>query len=283
MMAQCDVCFHRCKLEEGQRGFCGARIASGGQVAAENYGMVTSLALDPIEKKPLARFYPGSLILSVGSWGCNLRCPFCQNAEISQNENAAYWRKTAQRVTPEALADLAEKLRDDGNLGLAFTYNEPLVGWEFVRDTARLVRARGMKTVLVSNGTAELPILEELLPVIDAMNIDLKGFTDEWYSSTLKGSLAQTMRFIENAAPCCHLEITTLVVPGANDGEAEMRRESAWIASLDGGRGRDIPLHISRFFPRYHMTDRGPTDVSRIYRLAEIARESLHYVYPGNC
>ena len=180
-MAECGVCFRHCQLEEGQLGFCGGRIARDGRVEAFNYGRITSLALDPIEKKPLARFYPGSLILSVGSFGCNLRCPFCQNHEISWSEQARRFADTAETIRPEALAELAAETQPRGNLGVAFTYNEPLIGYEFVRDTAKLVREHGMKNVMVTNGTAELAVLEELSPYIDAMNIDLKGFTDRWY------------------------------------------------------------------------------------------------------
>ena len=177
-MAKCEVCFRHCELKEGQTGFCGARICAGGEVRAANYGMLTSLALDPIEKKPLNRFMPGSRILSAGSYGCNLRCPFCQNYEISWSEEVRRSARNAQHVTPEQLAETAVYYRRKGNIGVAFTYNEPLAGYEFVRDTAKLVHEAGMVNVLVSNGTAELPILEEILPYIDAMNIDLKGFTD---------------------------------------------------------------------------------------------------------
>ena len=163
-MATCEVCFRRCELNEGQTGFCGARICAGGAVHAANYGRVTSLALDPIEKKPLRRFRAGSRILSVGSYGCNLRCPFCQNHEISWSAAAMRYADTAELVTPEELARTAAYYRDRGNIGVAYTYNEPLVGYEFVRDTARLVHDAGMVNVLVTNGTAALPVLEELLP-----------------------------------------------------------------------------------------------------------------------
>ena len=167
---------------------------------------------------------------------------------------------------------------------MAFTYNEPLVGYEFIRDTAKLVREAGMVNVLVSNGTAELPVLEEILPYIDAMNIDLKGFTDRYYTQVLGGDRGMVMRFIERAVKSCHVELTTLIIPGENDSEEEMREMCGWIAGLEGqGPGREIPLHISRFFPRFHMTDRGPTSVKKIYRLAEVARETLSYVYTGNC
>ena len=278
-MAVCNVCFRHCDIPEGKTGFCGARKCRGGIVEAANYGRITSLALDPIEKKPLARFHSGSLVLSVGSYGCNLRCPFCQNSDISWSEHAMKFADRAEVITPEELAAAAHRYRTQGNIGLAFTYNEPLIGYEFVRDTAKLVRENGMMNVLVTNGTAELEVLDELLPYIDAMNIDLKGFTDRYYSKILGGDRAMVMRFINHAAGNCHIELTTLIIPGENDSEDEMRELSSWVASLSP----EIPLHISRFFPRFHMTDRNATDVSLIYRLADVAREKLKYVYTGNC
>ena len=280
-MARCDVCFHHCDIPEGRTGFCGARTCEDGQVIAGNYGRVTALALDPIEKKPLRRFHPGSSILSVGSYGCNLRCPFCQNHDISWSAAAKARADQAEAITPEALVELGAGLRSRGNIGLAFTYNEPLVGWEFVRDAAALAHQRGLLNVLVTNGTARLPVLEAIAPHIDAMNIDLKGFTDRYYTRVLGGSLGMVKAFIERAAQLAHVELTTLIVPGENDSEDEMRLLSGWVATLAGGK--HIPLHISRFFPRFHMTDRPPTDVRRVYRLAEVARENLDYVYTGNC
>jgi pyruvate formate lyase activating enzyme len=223
------------------------------------------------------------MILSVGSFGCNLRCPFCQNHDISWSEQARNFAKTAETVRPEELADLAYATRQRGSIGVAFTYNEPLIGYEFVRDTAGLVKAKGLRNVLVTNGTAELAVLEELSPYIDAMNIDLKGFTDRWYSKVLGGDRRQVMAFIEQAVKTCHVELTTLIVPGENDSEAEMRELSRWVARLKNPDGDDVPVHISRFFPRFHMRDRDATDVRTVYRLAEIARESLRYVYTGNC
>ncbi|MBR0366810.1 MAG: AmmeMemoRadiSam system radical SAM enzyme [Clostridia bacterium] len=286
-MARCDVCFRRCDIPEGRRGFCGARKCVDGKVVPDNYGRVTALALDPIEKKPLRRFHPGSMILSVGSYGCNLRCPFCQNHDISWSAEALRYAERAEVVAPEALAEAAQKLVPRGNIGLAFTYNEPLIGWEFARDAARLSRAAGLKNVLVTNGTAELHVLEALAPYIDAMNIDLKGFTERYYSRVLGGDFDMVRAFIARAAQHCHVELTTLIVPGLNDSEDEMRALTAWVASLTDARGKtvgaDIPLHISRFFPRFHMTDRPATDVRRVYRLAEVARERLKYVYTGNC
>ena len=282
-MAVCEVCFRHCRLEEGQLGFCGARTARNGQVVAYNYGRITGLALDPVEKKPLARFCPGSLILSAGSFGCNLRCPFCQNYDISWSEEAKRYAETAETFSPEELVEIALRTRNRGNIGIAYTYNEPLVGYEFVRDTARLAREYGLKNVLVTNGTAELSVLREIAPYIDAMNIDLKGFTDRYYRGVLGGDRAMTMAFIEEAVRTAHVELTTLIVPGENDSEDEMRELSAWVSTLTEPDGESVPLHISRFFPRFHMTDRKATSIRLICRLAEIAREKLDYVYPGNC
>ncbi|MBR4691839.1 MAG: AmmeMemoRadiSam system radical SAM enzyme [Oscillospiraceae bacterium] len=286
-MAVCRVCFRHCEIPEGGLGFCAARTSTEGKVRPADYGAVSALALDPIEKKPLRRFYPGSSILSVGGWGCNLRCPFCQNSEITWSPEARAAAETAEKLTPEELVAAALRCRDRGNIGLAFTYNEPLVSYEFVLDTAKLAHEAGLKNVLVTNGTAELAVLEELGPHIDAMNIDLKGFSEAYYRRVLGGDLAMTLAFIARAVQLCHVELTTLIVPGENDGEEEMRRLSAWIAELRDGEGRpagpSVPLHVSRFFPRFHMRDRAATPVRQVYRLAEIARERLRYVYTGNC
>lgn len=282
-MAKCSVCFRHCDIPEGKLGFCGGRTTRDGRVEAYNYGRITSLALDPIEKKPLARFYPRSRILSVGSFGCNLRCPFCQNHEISWSEQAREFAKTAETLSPEELVDIAEKTQAQGNIGIAFTYNEPLIGYEFVRDTATLAKARGLKNVMVSNGTAELSVWQELKPWIDAMNIDLKGFTDCYYKDVLGGDRPMVMAFIEEAVKTAHVELTTLIVPGENDSEEEMRELSRWVSSLRNPDGEAVPLHISRFFPRFHMQDRPATNVRTVYRLVEVARENLPYVYAGNC
>ena len=278
-MSRCEVCFRHCELKEGATGFCGARICRDGKAIAENYGRITSLALDPIEKKPLNRFFPGSRILSVGSYGCNLRCPFCQNSEISWGDEVKLYREDARVIDPEELVSIALKYKDRGNIGIAFTYNEPLVGFEFVRDTAKLSHEKGLKNVIVSNGTAETDILRRIAPYIDAMNIDLKCFDADTYKNTLGGDFGMTKSFIEEAAKTSHVELTTLIVPGINDSEDMMREEADWIASISD----EIPLHVSRFHPCFHMTDRGPTPVSTVYELAEIAGEKLKYVYTGNC
>ena len=274
MKISCGLCFHHCELEEGQVGACRARTNRAGKIICLNYGKITALALDPIEKKPLRRFRPGTQVLSVGSFGCNLHCPFCQNAGIA----AAGAEIPARDCPPEVLVQEALRLRSRGGIGVAYTYNEPLVGYEYVRDCAALVREAGMYNVLVTNGTAEERSWLELLRLIDAVNIDLKGFAEDWYRR-LGGDLETVKRSIALAAGRCHVEVTTLIVPGENDSEAEMQALSGWLASVSP----EIPLHVSRFFPRYRMTDRQPTPVETVYRLADAAREKLKYVYTGNC
>lgn len=274
MKVVCPICPHACALEEGALGICRARKNEKGSVISINYGKITSIGLDPIEKKPLARFMSGTRILSVGSFGCNLACPFCQNHEIACGS-----AETAVRtVSPEELADMAAGLTTEHNIGVAYTYNEPLVGYEYVRDCAALVHERGLKNVLVTNGFVNPKPLKHLLPLIDAMNIDLKGFTDEFYKK-LGGRLEPVKATIATATKSCHVEVTTLVIPGENDSEEEMQALSAWLAGLNP----DTPLHISRFFPRHLYADKNPTPVETVYRLAEVARNHLNHVYTGNC
>ncbi len=274
MKAVCPICPRRCALEEGQLGFCRARVNHEGTVVCENYGRVTSLALDPIEKKPLKRFHPGAMILSAGSYGCNMDCAFCQNCEISRADaNGASW----EEISPETLVLTAQAYIPKGNFGLAFTYNEPLVGYEFVLDTAKLARKAELSIVLVTNGIILPEPWEKLLPYVNAANIDLKVFSAEGYRR-LGGEFDAVRESISRAAGRIHLELTTLIVPGLNDDAEGMRAEAAWIASLSP----QIPLHLSRFFPRYRMKNQPPTPPETIYRLADIAREHLQYVYTGN-
>ena len=275
MKTKCELCFHHCELDEGQAGLCRARGCRDGEIVSLSYGKLTSLALDPIEKKPLRRVHPGSLILSVGSFGCNLRCPFCQNHESSMAGEGTIQTMTA---SPEQLAAKAAELVPRGNIGVAYTYHEPLIGYEYVWDCAALVHERGLVNVLVTNGTIEAAPWRALLPLIDAVNIDLKGFTDTWYRK-LGGDLDTVKRSIALAAEQCHVEVTTLLVPGENDSVEEIRELACWLAGVDP----NIPLHLSRFFPRYRMMDRSPTPVERVYHLAEEARGYLSYVYTGNC
>ena len=275
MKTRCELCFHHCALDEGQTGFCRARACQDGKIVSLNYGKMTSLALDPIEKKPLRRFHPGSLILSVGSFGCNLRCPFCQNHEISMAGDSGI--QTVE-VSPEQLAAKAAEFVPHGNIGVAYTYNEPLIGYEYVQDCAALIHERGLTNVLVTNGTIEEAPWRALLPFLDAVNIDLKGFTPSWYRR-LGGDLETVKRSIALAAERCHVEVTTLLIPGENDSEEEIRELARWLSSISS----EIPLHLSRFFPRYRMLDRPPTPVEQVYRLTETARRYLSYVYTGNC
>lgn len=273
--AVCKICPHKCRLKEGQEGFCRGRSCRDGKVICENYGKITSIALDPIEKKPLYHFYPGSKILSVGSYGCNLRCPFCQNHEISmiKGEEALYGE-----IGCKDLVYKANELKSKGNIGIAYTYNEPLISYEFVMDCAKLAKEQGLKNVVVTNGyICEEPLLE-ILPFIDAFNIDLKGFSQRFYDK-LSGDLETVKNTIKMAAKHCHVEVTTLIIPEENDKEEEIKALSGWLSGISP----EIPLHITRFFPRWKMTDRDSTPVKTVYRLAEIARRNLKYVYEGNC
>lgn len=275
--AVCHTCPRHCRLSGGASGFCRARREESGSVVAANYGKITSIALDPIEKKPLAFFHPGENVLSIGSFGCNLRCPFCQNDSISQRGVNGVQFQTA---TPLEIADLALKVkRERGNIGLAYTYNEPLVAWEFVRDCAREIHARGMLNILVSNGCAEPSVVEELAPLIDAANIDLKGPSQEFYDwvGGNFNAVCRTIRMLH--ASGCHVEVTTLVVPGRNDLDCDIDAIASFIASIS----RDIPLHVTRFFPRFEMADASPTPVDVVKHLAELARHRLNHVLTGNC
>ena len=273
----CGTCSRHCRLADGSMGFCRARKAEGGRVVAANYGKISSIAFDPIEKKPIAFFHPGSNILSVGSYGCNLRCPFCQNDGISQRDGDEV---PCQTATPAELADLAVRLKDErGNIGLAYTYNEPLVGWEFVRDCAKEIHARGMFNVLVSNGCASDEVIAELAPLIDAANIDLKGPSQDyydWVGGDFK-AVCKTISTLHEAG--CHVEVTTLIVPGRNDSDADLDAIATFIASVSP----EIPLHVTRFFPRWRMMDASPTPVAIIRHLADVARRRLSHVLLGNC
>jgi pyruvate formate lyase activating enzyme len=265
-MSRCRICPHNCDLSANPDGFCGGR---------NNYGKVTALALDPIEKKPLRHFHSGSMILSVGSFGCNMRCGFCQNHHISSCRGGNLPPVTY--ISPQELAEKADELVPQGNIGVAFTYNEPFIGFEYVLDCAEAVHEKGLKNVLVTNGLINAEPLAELLPFIDAMNIDLKGFTDEFYKK-LYGDLDTVKNTIIAASRSCHVEVTTLIIPNENDSAEEITAIAKWLGSID----KNIPWHISRYFPN-HEYNTPAADVSRIYALAKVAREWLVNVYTGNC
>lgn len=275
MKITCRTCPHLCSIDEHKVGLCKARSNQEGKIIPINYGLLTSIALDPIEKKPLMRFHPGSKILSVGSFGCNLKCQFCQNHEISM---ASKEKANARYVPPEDMVMAAVDLVSRNNIGIAYTYNEPLVGYEYVRDCAKLAREKGLKNVVVTNGCFLKEPMNEIMPLIDAFNIDLKGFTNEFYKK-IGGDLEIVKNFIALAAESSHVEVTTLIIPDENDSEEEIENLSKFIAGIDV----NMPLHISRFFPCYKMQDKNPTEVEKVYKLADIARKNLNYVYEGNC
>ena len=251
-------------------------MGRGVDVVPQGYGRITSLALDPIEKKPIARWRPGTTVLSLGSYGCNMSCPFCQNASIAQaGPNEVEWRE----MTPEDVVQAALGLSGRRCIGIAYTYNEPLVNWEFLRDVGKLAHGAGLANVLVSNGMAAPEVLAEVAPLVDAANIDLKCFTDEDYR-TLGGYLDPVKRTIEALAalPGCHLEVTTLVVPGLSDDEGQVEAMARWLASLNP----HIPYHLTRFFPRHRMADAAPTPVATLHELGNVARRHLCDVLLGN-
>ena len=268
---KCLLCPHFCTISEGRTGRCGVRTNREGTLYADSYGCVTSVALDPIEKKPLYHFHPGKKIVSIGSYGCNLRCLFCQNYNISiEYKNTGY-----ERFTPDLVAEVAGLAVQDGNIGVAYTYNEPLIGYEFVKDCAYAIRTKGQKNVLVTNGYIAKEPLIELLPLIDAVNVDIKGYKERTYNK-VAGTLVPVKEFIETAKEFCHIEVTTLIVPGEN--ENEVKDIAKWLSELD----KSIPYHLSRFFPRYKYSDDAPTPSDIMYRLYDIAGKYLDNVYLGN-
>jgi pyruvate formate lyase activating enzyme len=275
MKIKCPICPNSCMLSEGQVGLCRARINKDGKIICENYGKLTAIALDPIEKKPLYRFFPGKMILSVGSYGCNLRCPFCQNYDISMADDS---KVGTYQTQPDYLVDVALSMKDRNNIGIAYTYNEPLISYEYVKDCSVLAREKGLKNVLVTNGYVCREPLDNLLLYIDAMNIDLKAFNEDFYRK-IGGDLETVKDTIVTASKSCHVEVTTLVIPGENDSVEEITSASRWIASID----ENIPYHISAFYPRYKYSDKRPTSRKAVYDLVEEAKKYLKYVYPGNC
>jgi pyruvate formate lyase activating enzyme len=269
---RCMLCPHECVLSQDGTGVCRARRNTDGCLHSLNYSCVTSVALDPIEKKPLYHFHPGSMILSAGTFGCNFKCSWCQNWTIAHTD------ARTMELTPAGLADLARQYASRGSIGVAYTYNEPSIWYEFIHDAARLVREQGFVNVLVTNGFINIEPLEQLLPYIDAMNIDVKAFTEEFYSKYCKGALSSVMNTVERAARSCHVEITTLIIPGLNDSSGEIERLASWLASISP----DIVLHLSRFFPAYRMNDIIPTPRETLENARNVALRHLRHVYLGN-
>lgn len=266
----CLLCPTSCVIEDGEAGQCRVRRNRRGELYAASYGEITSLAMDPVEKKPLYHYYPGWNILSVGSWGCNFKCGFCQNCEISQ------FADSGRRVAISDLVPAARQTRH--NVGLAYTYNEPLIWYEFLLDCGAAIREAGLRNVLVTNGYINPEPLSDLLPLIDAVNMDLKSFNDDFYRRICKGRLKPVLRSAEAFKEHCHLELTYLLVPGENDDPEETEALARWVAE---NLGRDTPLHISRFFPRYKWSGQ-PTPISALAQAREIAKTHLDHVFVGN-
>jgi pyruvate formate lyase activating enzyme len=267
---RCVLCPHNCVIKDGKRGICGARKNSGGTLISEIYGRLTSMAMDPIEKKPLYHFHPGSSILSIGTRGCNMKCPYCQNWQISQDP--------AARTSYYSSSDIVASAVREGSVGIAYTYSEPAIWFEYVYDTAVTAREQKLVNVMVTNGFINREPLEQLLGCIDAMNIDLKTFRKDTMKKVQKAKLDDVLATIRLAhGRGCHVELTTLVVTGINDDMDEMKDIIEFISSID----RNIPWHISRYYPNYQY-DRGATDVSFILKVHEEAEKKLNYVYCGN-
>ncbi len=265
---KCLLCPHYCLLSPEGTGLCRTRKNVDGVLHTLNYGKTVSVSLDPIEKKPLYHYYPGSDILSIGSNSCNLKCDFCQNYYISQMAT-----KTAD-LSPDNLL----KLCLNHKVGyVAYTYTEPLTWFEYVLDSARLLLEKEIKSVLVTNGYINREPLEELLPSIDAMNIDLKGMSDDFYRQLCSGTLQPVLETIKTAYPKCHIEITNLLIPGENDSDEMIRELVDFIADI----GSEIPLHFSKYFPHYKRHTQATTHKT-LENAYQIAKEKLDHVYLGN-
>ncbi len=270
---ECLLCPHHCHMADGQVGICRVRQNNGGNLFSLNYGLCSGLALDPIEKKPLQHFHPGSSVLSVGSFGCNFRCAYCQNWSISQAE------PVTRPIEPGQLADMAVDYHTKHAecIGVAYTYSEPLVWYEYVLDSAREVRRRGLVNVLVTNGYIETEPLQALLPYIDAINLDVKAYREDFYRNICHGSLQHVLRNAELMARQCHLEVTTLVITGQNDSPGEIAKLAEFLAKIDDG----IILHLTRYFPNYKM-ELPPTSLASMDAAYRAAKEYLKFVYLGN-
>ena len=275
---KCQLCPHRCVIKEGRSGLCRVRKNIDKELIALSYGKMVSANLDPIEKKPLYHFFPGKNILSVGTLGCNFNCFFCQNWSISQQDISATSEGSIEYILPVDLVKIAGRQKTNNNLGIAYTYNEPLIGYEFVLDTAILAKKNGLKNVLVTNGYINEEPLKELLPYIDALNIDIKSIEDDFYKKYCRGSLNPVLKTCEIANKSSLVEITNLIIPGLNDSEKNIKDLSEWVYN---NLGKDTPLHLSAYRPEYKCNIKS-TPVETIKKAYEIASEKLNYVYAGN-
>ena len=266
---KCLLCPKECLIAEGKRGFCRGRENVDGRLIALTYEECVSIAVDPIEKKPLYHFHPGSLILSCAPNSCNLGCLYCQNWTISQEETAT------QHITSQEMVELA--LKKD-SFGIAYTYTEPLIWYEYLLETAKLAKEKGLANVLVTNGYINPDPFEELLPFIDAMNIDVKSVKKSFYREYCKATLAPVLKTAERARKSCHVEITNLIIPTLNDSDEDFRKLINWIADK---LGDDTPLHFSRYFPA-HKLNIPPTPVTTLEKAKKIAQKRLKHVYIGN-
>jgi len=272
---QCLLCPHKCTIEPEQYGKCKTRVNREGKLFSEGYGILSSISSDPIEKKPLYHYYPGNNILSIGSFGCNLSCDFCQNCEITQIDEKVLSRHSHR--DPEDIAGKAFLHRD--NIGLAYTYNEPTIYFEYMIRCAALIREQNLSNVMITNGYINPAPLDDLLPYMDAFNVDFKSFRDLFYKNVSGASLAPVLETISSIARSGkHLELTFLIIPDHNDDEKEWEEMLGWISDHCG---KETILHVSRYFPYYKM-DKPPTPISTIKRFIEMARERIDYVYPGN-
>ncbi len=270
---KCLLCPHSCLLSEGSTGICGARINRGGNVELLTYGVVSGYSSDPVEKKPLYHYYPGMNILSLGSFGCNLKCDYCQNHTISQSGKGSM----APNLRREKLFSDIKRIKN--NIGVAFTYNEPVIWYEYITDIATDVKKMGYHTVLVSNGFVNPVPLSHLIELTDAFNIDLKAFNNDFYRKLTGADIGPVKSGLKQIAKSGrHLEITTLIIPGQNDDLKEMSQQAEWIA---GELGAEIPLHLSRYFPNYRRADPA-TGETILEKLKDKASEYLKYVYTGN-
>lgn len=268
-LVRCHLCPVNCKIKPAKRGICQIRKNDNGELVADAYGEAVSLALDPIEKKPLYHFYPGKPILSTGPNGCNLRCPFCQNWQISQE------KVPTQYISPEKLVELGGQR---GSIGVAFTYTEPLIWYEYLYDCAILLKEQKLKVVVVSNGYLSEEPVREIFKLVDAANIDLKSASPDFYKKVCRGNLDDVLRTIKIAKELDVLvEVTNLLITGENDSDDDIRSVVNLVADIDPM----MPFHISRYFPNYKYNN-DPTPINVMQRAVDIAREKLAYVYPGN-